>query len=45
MNQLSIYQLPIQGLLTQNHWVVLWLGQSKEHQELLGILVNSKLSP
>ena len=44
MNQLSGYQLPIQGLLTQNHKVVLWLGQSKEYHELLVTLVNSKLS-
>ena len=45
MNQLSVYQLPIQGLLTQNHWAVSWLGQSKKYQELLGTLVNSKTSP
>ena len=35
-NELSVYHLPIQGLLVQKHYVVSWLGQSKEYQELLG---------
>ena len=34
MNQLSVHQLPIQGLLQQ---LVSWLGQSKEYQELLEV--------
>ena len=45
MKELSVCPLPIQSLLTQNHYVVSWLGQSKEYQELLGTIVNSKLSP
>ena len=47
MNQLIISQLPIQGLLIQNHFVVLWLGQSKEYLGVPRDLVVNvcKLSP
>ena len=44
MNQLSVYQLPIQGLLIQNHSGVM-VTSIKKYQELLGTLVNSKLTP
>ena len=35
-NELIFYQLRIKSLLIQNHQVALWIGQSKEYQELLG---------
>ena len=45
-NELIVYELPIQGLLIQNHLVASWLAQSKEYQELLGpqwLIVNCLL--